>query len=33
MAGDYVMVYYKPGESASNALLSFFNINWVVRGN
>jgi hypothetical protein len=33
MAGDYVMVYYKPGESASNALLSFFNINWIVRGN
>src|SRR5690606_29871666 len=24
MAGDYIMVYYKPGESASNALLSFF---------
>lgn len=27
MAGDYIMMYYKPGEMATNGLLNFFNIN------
>lgn len=27
MAGDYIMMYYKPGEMATNAVLNFFNIN------
>ncbi len=27
MAGDYIMMYYKPGETAANAMLNFFNIN------
>jgi hypothetical protein len=27
MAGDYVMMYYKPGETAANSLLNFFNLN------
>lgn len=27
MSGDYIMMYYKPGETASNAVLNFFNIN------
>ncbi len=30
MAGDYIMMYYKPGEMTSNAVLNFFNFNWVI---
>lgn len=30
MAGDYVMMYYKPGQAFSNAALGFFNINYVI---
>lgn len=32
MAGDYIMMYYKPGEMLGNAALNFFNINFTVRG-
>lgn len=28
MAGDYIMMYYKPGEMLGNAALNFFNFNW-----
>lgn len=31
MAGDYIMMYYKPGEIFSNAALNFFNFNWVLQ--
>jgi protein involved in polysaccharide export with SLBB domain len=27
MAGDYIMMYYKPGENFTNAALNFFNLN------
>lgn len=27
MSGDYIMMYYKPGETAANAILNFFNFN------
>ncbi|GAB5403860.1 MAG: polysaccharide biosynthesis/export family protein [Aureliella sp.] len=30
MTGDYVMLYYKPGEIFSNAALNFFNFNWII---
>lgn len=30
MAGDYLMMYYKPGQAFSNAALGFFNINYVI---
>lgn len=30
MAGDYIMMYYKPGEIFGNATLNFFNFNWVL---
>ena len=30
MAGDYIMMYYKPSEMTSNALLNFFNFNWII---
>lgn len=30
MAGDYIMMYYKPSELTSNALLNFFNFNWII---
>jgi hypothetical protein len=31
MAGDYVMMYYKPSEMTTNAVLNFFNFNWVLQ--
>jgi hypothetical protein len=33
MAGDYIMMYYKPSEMTSNALLNFFNVNWIINSN
>lgn len=30
MAGDYIMMYYKPGEMMGNAALNFFNLNWII---
>lgn len=33
MAGDYIMVYYKPGEMLSNAALNLFNFNWIFNNN
>ncbi len=30
MAGDYIMMYYKPGEMSTNAVLNFFNFSWVI---
>lgn len=30
MAGDYIMMYYKPGEMTANAVLNFFNFNWIL---
>ncbi len=29
MPGDYIMMYYKPGEMTTNAVLNFFNFSWV----
>ncbi|MFK7736411.1 MAG: polysaccharide biosynthesis/export family protein [Pirellulaceae bacterium] len=31
MAGDFVMMYYKPGEMLGNAALNFFNVNYTIR--
>lgn len=33
MAGDYIMMYYKPSEITSNAVLNFFNVNWIINSN
>lgn len=30
MAGDYIMMYYKPSEITGNAVLNFFNFNWII---
>ncbi len=30
MAGDYVMMHYKPGETFTNSALNFFNLNYTV---
>ncbi len=30
MAGDFIMMYYKPGEMVGNAALNFFNINFSI---
>ncbi|HBE70593.1 MAG TPA: sugar ABC transporter substrate-binding protein [Planctomycetaceae bacterium] len=30
MAGDYVMLYYKPSEIFANSALNFFNFNWII---
>lgn len=30
MAGDYIMMYYKPHEMATNAVLNLFNFNWIM---
>ncbi len=30
MAGDYIMMYYKPHEMAANAALNLFNFNWLL---
>ncbi|MCA9156750.1 MAG: polysaccharide biosynthesis/export family protein [Planctomycetales bacterium] len=32
MAGDYIMMYYKPGEMTTNSVLNFFNFSWVYAG-
>jgi protein involved in polysaccharide export with SLBB domain len=33
MAGDYIMMYYKPGEMGANSVLNFFNFSWVLGSN
>ncbi len=30
MAGDFISMYYKPGELVGNAALNFFNFNWIL---
>lgn len=30
MAGDYIMLYYRPGEMATNSVLNFFNFNYIL---
>ncbi len=32
MPGDYIMMYYKPGEMTTNSVLNFFNFSWVFAG-
>jgi protein involved in polysaccharide export with SLBB domain len=33
MAGDHIMMYFKPAELAGNTVLKFFTFNWAFRGN
>ncbi len=33
MAGDYIMMYYKPGEMSANGLLNFINFTWAIPSN